>query len=314
MPVMSPITEVPPQVAQEALNTEPSAPAEARPDLSSYSKDDLAAMLRADQGGQKPTEAPAPTPETKQPEVKQPDPAVPQVPDKFKNPDGSLNVDNLLKSYREAESTLGRQNQSLRDIELIKSENAELKQYLTELQKFKQNIEGRIAESEKQEAETAPTQEEWAGMTPQEQQAYMDRKIESRVNEIQQKHDAQREMDTKIHSSIEEVSKLEGYEHLKEDINAVLRSDIIDYHPDAPKIAYYAALGHKTPALVTQAKNMGFSEGYAKAKAEMGKVVDSGKATSPVNIEGMSPEDLKKLSVEELKGMLPRFHDHEYGL
>jgi Trp operon repressor len=310
MPIAPPTTNVSDSVAQEALSTEPSSTPEVRPDLSGHSKDELAAMLRADQGGSKTTPEPEVTPPA--PETKQPD--APQVPTKFKNPDGSLNVDNLLKSYGEAEKTLGRQNQSIQDIELIKLENSELKQRYGELNQFKADLEAKMQASQQEQAEQTPTPAEWAGMTPQEQQAYIDQKVESKVTQLQQKQEAQREMDSKINASIAEVSKLEGYEHLKDDINAMLKSDIIDYHPDAPKIAYYAALGHKTPALLSQAKNMGFSEGYAKAKEEMGKVVDSGKATSPVNIEGMDEASLKKLSIDEHRKLLPRYNNDTYTL
>lgn len=277
--------------------TQESAP-ESRPDLSGHSKEELASMLNsgspAAQGSKQ-----AETPTEGNPAVKPAEDLKPNeqkselnVPDKFKNPDGSINVPAMLKSYGEAEKVVGRQLNTENQLKQLSEQNQALQQKLEELSKAP------VAEPEPE-----LTPEQMAEMTPQELQQNINKQIESKFQAMK----AEQELQEKISMSINEVGKLDGAKELEAEITKHLNSPAISRHPDAPKIAYYAALGEKTPMIVSQARNMGYSEGYAKAKEEMTKGVDSGRASAPVESGNLSKDQIDALPISEHAKLIPRY-------
>jgi hypothetical protein len=257
------------------------------PNLSGYSKEDLAKMLQPEA---KPQVAP------QQPAVKE---GEPQVPDKYKNPDGSINTAALLKTNLESEKVIGRQLNFENQMKQLADQNAQLQQQIQEFQQYRQEMDAKLNPPAEQQQLTA---EDIANMTPQQLQSHLDQQIEAKFTAIK----AEQELQQKIDQSINEVSQFDGAKELEADITKVLQSDVFQRSPSAPKMAYFAALGGKMPQLVGQARNMGYSEGYAKAKEEMTKGVDSGKSSAPVDIGQITQEQADGMSKEELAKLLPK--------
>lgn len=284
-------------ISMTAATTPDSGPSV--PDLTGYSKEQLSDMLKADSSGGSAAQqetAPPVGQEVAKPEVPElktelkPDV---NVPDKFKNPDGSINVDSLLKSYGEAEKVVGRQLNVESQIKQLSEQNQQLQQALEQVKKA----------VPQPEPEPELTAEQIAQMTPEQFQSHVDSKIESKFQAML----AKQELQQKIDASINEVSQYAGAKELEPDIAKVLQSNAFQSSPDAPKLAYYAALGGKMPQLVSQSRNMGYSEGYAAAKAEMLKGVDSGKASGPIETGNLSEDQVKGMSREDLGKMIPRY-------
>jgi hypothetical protein len=286
-------------ISQTAATT-PESGQSSTPDLTGYSKEQLSDMLRADgsngSAAQVETAPPIGQEVPKQevgPEVKPIAPAI-NVPDKFKNPDGSVNVDSLLKSYGEAEKVVGRQLNVESQLNQLTQQNQQLQQALEQI---KQSVP-------QPEPEPELTAEQISQMTPEQFQSHVDQKIETKFQSML----AQQELQQKIDASINEVSQYDGAKELEADITKVLQSNVFQRSPDAPKMAYYAALGGKMPQLVSQSRNMGYSEGYAAAKAEMLKGVDSGRASGPVESGNLSEQQIAGLSRADHEKLLPRFY------
>ena len=308
---LQPITHTPPSPAPDASvpQADMSTPA-GMPNVDGKSPDELKSMLdQMGQGGQgvQPTpdlEQQANQKETAKEALKEAPKDV-QIPDKFKNPDGSINTENLLKSYTEAEKNLGQFFQTRSEADRLKQENEQLMQLGEDLQR------------ELQEAQKAPKSMSQPGeqMTAEEieeyntnPKAYMAKLMKQELSQMNQKLDNQkveghrdRMLDFKVNNALNTVKQKEGYKELAEDINNILRAGFVDYDPRGPELAYHAAVGMKMPQIVTEAKNQAFTEGYEKAKEEIRRqVTGGGSSTLPAGGAQLDDETLNKMSPEEI--------------
>lgn len=313
---LQPITHTSPSPAPDSLvpQGESVAPA-GMPNLDNKSPEELAKMLeQTEQGGIEPTPDPeqqanqqaaeaAKVEEQKAQKAQKAQKQAPQeiqIPDKFKNQDGSLNTEALIKSQSDGQSYA---SQVKNEIEQLKEENLKLLQMGDDFQKELNGLQ------------SAPAQPGQTPMTPEQvdeynanPQAYVDKLVDKKMQTMDQKIDGQRKegqrdrmLDFKVNNEISKIKSREGYKELEEDIDGILKSNLIGWDPRGPELAYYAARGMKTTEMVVEAKNQGFNEGYSKHKEEIDRqVAGGGASTLPAGGVQLDDATLDKMTGEEM--------------
>jgi hypothetical protein len=229
-----------------------------------------------------------------------------QVPDKFKNPDGSVNLPNLVKSYSEAEKLVGKYNNTAYENQQLKAEMESLRGMIEE---FKQTQLNQPPEQAKPETEYTDEEIEMIQKNPK---AWLNQNIE-KILENRTRQDAlkQQEQRIKDYEMLTAINKaretLPEFKALEPEMKKYVDMGLVEQDPRSIELIYNAVLGSKIPQIVDVVKKSAFDEGYAKARAELKLQVEGGgKDTSPVgNV------DVNKLTASDLEKLLPRA-DNEY--
>ncbi len=229
-----------------------------------------------------------------------------QIPDKFKNQDGSLNTEALIKSQADGQSYA---SQVKNDMEQMRAENAQLLQLGEDMQR-------ELATAQAIQPQSAGDQ-----MTDEEvteynanPKAFMAKQFKADMAKMNQKVDDQRQdshkdriMDFKVASAQNKVQGYEGYKELEQDITSILGmkgadgKNIVGMDPRMHDLAFNAALGSRMPEIINEAKNTAFTAGYDKHKEEMTRQISpGGGSTLPAGgaqldketIDGMTPEQM----------------------
>jgi hypothetical protein len=283
-----------PAATSPAANT-----SQGTPNLSGKNTGDIEAMLRASTNPDLslPIEeeeiTPAAIPEK---------PAEPKldVPDKFKNPDGTPNVANLTKSYTELEKQFGRLNN-------INKENEILKQHLDDL---KQEIESVKNAPTRQDSKPVYTQEELE-LLQNDPKRFVEMAIDKRMQGQAEEARKNRLQDYEILTAINKAREsLPGFKDLEPEIEQLADQEFIGRSPKAIPFMYYAALGQKAESLITSARDKAYKEGYEKAKGDLKLQVEgSGRDSAPADMN-INRDTVGKMSSEELSKILPHLGDN----
>lgn len=302
---LEPITHTDPSPVPAAPQADMSSPA-GMPDLGDKTPEEVSQLLdQMNQGGPLPKEIAPPDPAQQENQQQTPQaapqaaPAL-QIPDKFKNQDGTLNAEALIKSQSDGQSYA---SQVKNEMEQMRAENEQLMQMAED---FQREIKASRQSSQQQgPAKMTDEQIEEYNANPQ---AYMDKMVDQKISAMNQKVDNQqneshrdRMLDFKVNNALSAIKSKEGYAQLEGDINSILKTNILDYDPKGPELAYNAALGMKMPEILAQAKNGAFTEGYEKAKSELTRQVSGGGgSTLPAGGQNLDEQTLSDMSPEEM--------------
>jgi hypothetical protein len=301
---------------QEVVNS-PAAPVDS-PSVSSRSSADILSMINQPaQPSVNPNNVAGSKPEDVKP-VDQTKPAttpfdeLDKVPDKFKNPDGTLDVKRLLGSYLEAEKGLSK----------LSNVSHETKQAQTELEMYKQ-----LAQDFKSQLDLAKQQppvgaqnpnalepeytEEEIKLIQNNPREWMKQELEKTLQQRDQKQGeesrAQRLKDYEMLTAINKAREsLPGFRDVEPEINQMVDQEWVGDDPRAIETLYHAAIGKKTEALVNYASQKAYKEGYEKAKIDLKMQVDGGGQDSAPIDTSVNLESVRDLSSAELKKVLPR--------
>jgi len=287
------------------------------PDLEGKSSEDLAAMLDNPGGG--PT-APKPAPEVK-PEVASLEGALDEpkslgegrtpevapveapkfdIPEKFQNADGTPNLEALIKSQADGQSYASQ----------VKNELTESQKQHAEIQATNKAMQDEYQQWQEQKEADSPEAKAEREADPAKMAEYNEKKITAAVDkrfaDAEKKHQGDMEVNAAANRARQELPMFAKFE---KDIQKMLGDNDMPYSKQSLEIGYNAVVGQQMPQLLKEAKNGAYSEGYAKAKAELGKHVESGgKASSPADGLGFSKDQINDLKEEELRALLPN-HD-----
>jgi len=276
--------------------------------LDGKSPEELAQLLgQMAQGGQQGVQ-PTPDPADQQPQENQPQtpqPAQPaaaalQIPDKFKNQDGSLNAEALIKSQADGQSYA---SQVKNEMEQMRAENTQLMQMAEDFQNELRTSKQAAAQAKGPEMSDAEIEDynanpkAYMAQEMKKELAKMNNKIEN--NQTENHRD--RMLDFKVTTARSKIENEEGFKDIAEDYNKILSTNMIDYDPRGPELARNAAMGMRMPQIVADAKNQAFTEGYEKAKSELSRQVSGGGgSTLPAGGANMDDETLNQMSPEEM--------------
>ncbi len=230
-------------------------------------------------------------------------PAQPQVPDKFKNPDGTVNTEALTKSYLEAEKQLSQHFQMKSEYGKTQEQLAEMQDYVKRLDDWREQTMA-AQNPEKKDGDYTPEEIEEMRTNPRE---FIKKEVSQGLKSFQQEQKVEAELSGAIDSAINYGrANVDGFNKLEPEIAKLMESEAYTRHPESVKQAYYAVLGQKMPEMLKESKNMGFTEGYKKHGEEMGKHVESGgKSSLPMSGGSLTPEAIKNMSVEDLEKIIP---------
>jgi hypothetical protein len=286
------------------------------PDVSGKSSGDILSMINGANQVQSPQPAnpanepvKAVDPNAPKTEPVKPDPNAVQIPDKFKNPDGTLNTDNLLKSYLEAEKGLSKQanvshetNQKLAEAEIYKKYAEDLKAKLD--QTLAQNQAPKNTESsEYTEEEIKLIQENPRAWLRQE----LAKELQAEKQKSSEESSKQREQDYMMLTAINKAREtLPAFAAVENEIKELANQEWVGNDPKAIETLYYAAIGKKNEGLVAFAVEKARKEAYEQAKKDIQMQVDGGgRDSAPVDV-GTTVSAAKNATTEELGKMLPR--------
>ena len=305
---LQPITHTEPSPVPDAPQGDISSPA-GMPNYDGKSPEEMAQIIgQMSPGGDglKPT----PDPEQQaqqagQPKVSEQKPAEPgtQIPDKFKNADGSPNIEALIKSQADGQS-YALQNKN--EVDRLRSENDQLLKMGEDFQREIQYMKTAGPQTSQPGSDQMSDKEiEEYNANPK---AYMAKMMKEQMGQLNQKVEGQRAegqrdrmMDFKVNAALSNIKNKEGYKELEADINGILNSNLLGYDPRGPEMAYHAAVGMRMPQIIAEAKNQAFTAGYEKHKEELTKqVTGGGGSTLPAGgpqlddqtIDGMTPEQM----------------------
>jgi hypothetical protein len=303
---LQPITHTDPTPVTNAPQADMSAPADA-PNYDNMSADELAKVIgQSGQGGQgiEPTLDPEQQAAmAKDNQAKTPKPAEPPIPipDKFKNQDGSPKIEALVKSQVDTQSYASR----------VTSENEQLRAERDQLIQLGEDMQKELAAAQA----TPPMSQPGEQMTDAEVEeynanpkAYMAKLMKQELSQMNKKIEGQRQeghrdrmLDFKVNTARNKIQNMEGYKDLEEDINGILNSNVVGWDPRGPELAYYAARGMRTTQMVVDAKNMGFTEGYNRAKEELTRQVSpGGGSTLPAGGKTLDAETIDNMTPEQM--------------
>jgi hypothetical protein len=287
------------EVAPQATDSS-SAPSGA-PDLSGASLGELETLLgKVSQGGEQAQGVP---PQAAPAQEGQPQPVQPSVaiPDKFKNPDGSVNTEAWAKSYAEAEKQL---SQLFQERSEWRKTNEQINAQMASMQEYMQKLAAGKQEPEKPEGEYTPEEIEEMQRNPR---SFIQKEVNKNLKGFMDEQKAERELAENINRAYNwGRANVDGFKILEPKIEAALQSGAYNRHPDAVQEAYYSQLGRQVGEIVKIAKNDAFTAGYNKAKEEMGRHVESGgKSTLPVEGGALTPDTLAGMSAADIEKLLP---------
>lgn len=277
------------------------------PSMDGMGESDLASLLeRSNQGGSEtPAKVSPPVPgeeeKGKFSELFNNKPEAPvqtQVPDKFKNPDGTLNTDNLIKSYGELEKNFGRGMQAQNELKQAQSRISQMEQKMQELYQKGQAPQAQPVMEELSEEQQA----ELLG-DPKKMNDYInsriDKTVTGKIESIEQKRANDMNIIAAANRARQELPLFGKYES---EIQKILADGDLPYRPESLQIGYNAFLGQNLPQILVEAKNMAYNEGFQKAKAELGLHVEAGgKASGAIDGQGFNPDQIDNMSLEELE-------------
>jgi len=298
---------------QATLNSAPSQ--SASPDISGKSSGDILSMINSANQVQSPQPAnpanepvKAVDPNAPKTEPAKADPNALPIPDKFKNPDGTLNTDNLLKSYLEAEKGLSQQanlthqtKQQLAEAEIYKNYAEELKKQLEQVQ----------TQPQTQQTDDTEYTEEEIQLIKENPRVWLKREVAKELQaeklKASEETSKQREQDYMMLTAINKAREtLPAFAAVENEINELANQEWVGNDPQAIETLYYAAIGKKNEGLVAYAVEKARKEAYEQAKKDIQMQVDGGgRDSAPVDI-GTTVSAAKDATTEELGKMLPR--------
>ena len=180
--VDNPAPEVNPEPVQQPGAPEtPAEPAPQTYEPGDRSPELLAKLLDGAEPGELFGQPAEPTPDTPPAPGNEPPQPIPapefQVPDKFKNPDGTLNTDALVKSYSGLEKKLGEQGQSLGQMQQLAEQNQQMQAYIQQVQQ----IAAAQPQPQQQLVDDTPKFPWEVEMTPEEKEAWQEKFYEDPI-------------------------------------------------------------------------------------------------------------------------------------
>lgn len=306
--------------------TQPTATSEVpqgMPDLSGMSKEDLAGLLDKVNAGGKEQGIPPPTmvspQQAIQPKGGQPD--LTNVLNKFGLDAAQVQANpalqKLAQSYSEAERNLSGHFQQVSD---LKKENEEIKRIAQEYDEYIRELKSSGSQANPSNSTVNKDNIAWTadqveafnkdpmGFMANEIKKGVQDGVQSELKKFSQKSSEDRIADNQILMAINNARQnFEGFKYLEPQIKEILDQDFIDRNPKAIEFAYQAALGKEFPKLMQTAQNKAFTEGYEKAKSEMGKQVEAGgRSSTPIGDGVYNINDLRNMSKEDLSKMINR--------
>ena len=226
----------------------------------------------------------------------------PQVPDKFKDKDGNVNIGNILSSYKQAEQKIGQYGN-------INHENEQLKAQLQQSQQVIDDIKAQQSQVQSEQEKPEYTDEE-TDMIQKDPKKYINQLLDQREKAGEQKTRDQRIRDYEMITAVGKAREtLPEFKALEPQIEELANKEYVNQHPEAVPMLYNSVLGSMMPQIVDSAKKEAYSEGYEKAKAEMKLQVEGGgKDTTPVDMS-LNREAIRGQSSAELEKYLPHAGD-----
>jgi len=312
-------------------------PPQGVPNLAGLDSNKIAEMISALQGGgQKepvktndyiPPAPPAPdSPAYKKPGEEEPQQKLDaenkqpvEIPDKFKNSDGSPNIDALSKSYQELEQGYGK-------LQNAAYENDKLKQQLSlmdnMIKDYRVELENKSKVTNPQTGEREYTPEELK-MLEENPGKFVSMEIDKKLGEIEkrttQKNNEQREREYKVLTAVNQArANLPGFKAVESEVEGLLKKDFFDVSsPESVETAYHAAIGMKINDIVNAVRDKSFKEGMEHSKKLMSSQVEGGgRDTTPVgaNIGNISLDSLRGKSAAEIAKLLPHAGDSSFKI
>ena len=265
------------------------------PDLSGKSSSEIESsigQMNQEGGEQQKQEA--------QPNAEQPNP---DVPDKFKDKDGNVNLGNILNSYKQAEQKIGQYGN-------INHENQQLKAHLQQSQQMIDDMKVQSQQPQQQDEEKPQYTDEETDMIQKDPKKYINQIMDQRDKANEQKTRDQRVRDYEMITAVGKAREtLPEFKALEPQIEELANKEYINQHPDAVPMLYNSVIGGMMPQIVDSAKKEAYTEGYEKAKAEMKLQVEGGgKDTTPVDMS-LNREAIRGQSSAELEKYLPHAGD-----
>ena len=277
------------------------------PNFSGLSSTDIAEMLtKLNQAGGEPEAKPEIKPEGTSQEAK---PKV-DIPSKFLNPDGTPNIENLAKSYREIESAYGKAQGTVKENEELKNQVNYMNQVLADIKTSYDDLKNKVSQPAQKTTtgQRQYTQEE-LDMIQNDPGAFVEReitkKLEERDSKLREEARTARLTDYEMFTATNKArSELPGFKSLEPEVAKIIDSPFINQHPDAIKFAYDSLIGKQMPQITDFVRQEAFKKGYEQAKSDLSKQVEGGgRDTSPVNLENIN---MKTATSEDLAKILPR--------
>lgn len=275
------------------------------PSFSGLSSTELAEMVTklSQSGGEPEATKPEGTPQqaVEKPKV--------DVPQKFLNPDGTPNIENLAKSYTELEKSYGRAQNTVQENNELKQQITYMNQVMADMKSSYDDIQKKLTqpsvsnEGKRQytEAELDLIQNDPGKFVEQE----IARKLDERDSKLKEEARTARLTDYEMFSAVNKArSELPGFKALEPEISKLIDGPAINQHPEAVKIAYDSLIGKQMPQITEFVRNEAFKKGYEQAKLDLSKQVEGGgRDTSPVGFDGL---DMKSATSDDLAKILPR--------
>ena len=272
------------------------------PNFSGLSSAELAEMVTklSQSGGE---------PEATKPEGPVPEKPKVDVPQKFLNPDGTPNIENLAKSYTELEKSYGRAQNTVQENTELKNQVEYMNQVMADMKTSYDEIQKKLTQPsvsndgkrQYTEAELDLIQNDPGKFVEQE----IARKLDERDGKLKEEARTARLTDYEMFSAVNKArAELPGFKALEPQISKLIESPAINQHPDAIKLAYDSLIGKQMPQITEFVRNEAFKKGYDQAKLDLSKQVEGGgRDTSPVGLESIN---MKSATSEDLAKILPR--------
>lgn len=230
-------------------------------------------------------------------------PASVQIPDKFKNPDGSVNTEAWAKSHSDLEKKLSELFQERSEYRKAQDQMGEMQEYIKRIDEWREQT---LAEKnpEKVEGDYTPEEIEDMRVNPKK---YIKSEVQKELKSFQKEQASENKLKGEINAAVNYGrANVDGFSRLEPKIAERMKSDAFSQHPESVQQAYYAELGEMMPEMLRQSKDMGFTEGYKKHGEEMKLHVEGGgKASMPAEGGTVTAEQIKGMTAEQLEKMLP---------
>ncbi len=292
-------TATPGEVISDPMNNPPGDV----PNLDGVSQGDISSMLdKLNSGG---TAAPAPP---AAPPVAAPgepgEPEKPEIPAKFQNEDGTLNAEKVLQSYQASEKQLSQHFQMKSEFDKLGQQNQKLGTQLQSMNQWREQMEADKAATLK--APGRKYSEEEIKEINDDPGGFVKKEVTSQLAAHRKEVESEAKTDREINETINNArSSVDGFKELEPEIAELIASPGFTRSKEGVENAYYSALGRKSEAMMNQAKNMGYTEGYNKHKEEMTKHVESGdKSSIPADLGGLSKDQIDNSTPDELRKLL----------
>ena len=300
MPESTTPTLTPGEVIDDPMSNPPGD----MPSLEGASQGEIASALeKINSGGELPPEVPPkePAPPGEPGEQKPED----EIPKKFLNEDGTVNVSAMWKSGREAEKQLSQHFQMKSEFDKLGQQNQQLGDQLQSMNSWREQMEADKA-AKLAEPGRKYTEEEIKAIND-DPGAFVKKEVTAQLAAHRKEVESAAKDDREINETINKArSSVDGFKELEPQIGELLSSPGLTRTKEGVENAYYSALGRKSEAMMAMAKNMGYTAGYNKHKEEVTKLVESGdKSSIPTEMSGLSKEQIDGASAEELQKMLP---------